>query len=502
MRRILPLLLTLACTGEATDDTGTPDDTGASDTDLDTDTDDGSETDTDVEDTDCDRVPWYPDADADGYGDDASVVEACDPPEADWIGQGGDCDDTRADAYPGAPETCLDADLDCDGEAGCALGPEDLWSFDSERTQAVVPAVDEDGDGWVELVVLDRWDTTAGEDTGTVVVLESPWHEGLADRPAVAGRTLTTGVAEVDRLSDVFFEPETGPAGADLVWVVRQTLRGNNRTLAGYPLGASPGDDPAATLIVEGRSAPEVLSGDLDDDGTPELLLRDQAVFWSGSAPFAGVASIGDLDRVFEGGDGFGVGGYTELADFDGDGVLDVLLRRAGPDGTCDMDSVVFYGPVSGTRAHSDHDVLIAPDDGVQCVQDHHVGDLDGDGLADVGIVARGDVDGVFLHTDLSTGERHLADDAWASTDLEPRNLAILKRPQGPGVLALEGARLFADLEPGTFTFEDATTTLPGGEFVQPVGDLDGDGVEDLGLRTDRDPDGFTYLFLDGMIDL
>jgi hypothetical protein len=58
---------------------------------------------------------WYPDEDADGYGDaGASPVEGCLPGEA-WIDNADDCDDGIAAVHPGALEICNDLDDDCNG---------------------------------------------------------------------------------------------------------------------------------------------------------------------------------------------------------------------------------------------------------------------------------------------------------------------------------------------------------------------------------------------------
>ena len=72
-------------------------------------------------DQDCDGVvdngvlaTWYADADGDGVGDAATAIEACEAVDGQ-ISTAGDCDDTRADVFPGAPEACDGADNDCDG---------------------------------------------------------------------------------------------------------------------------------------------------------------------------------------------------------------------------------------------------------------------------------------------------------------------------------------------------------------------------------------------------
>ena len=56
---------------------------------------------------------WYPDADGDGFGDDAGAVTSCTAPP-DHVAVGGDCDDGDAAVYPGATEICDGIDNDCD----------------------------------------------------------------------------------------------------------------------------------------------------------------------------------------------------------------------------------------------------------------------------------------------------------------------------------------------------------------------------------------------------
>mgnify|MGYP003887653503 CR=1 FL=1 len=79
---------------------------GPADTDTDTDTD---------TDEPCEEVPWYLDSDGDGWGRDTTSVVSCEPPEAGWVQQPGDCDDRLASIHPNAPEQCNSADDDCNG---------------------------------------------------------------------------------------------------------------------------------------------------------------------------------------------------------------------------------------------------------------------------------------------------------------------------------------------------------------------------------------------------
>jgi len=64
----------------------------------------------------ADGTSWYLDQDGDGHGASDPAIVACEPPEG-YAATGDDCDDTRADVYPGAEETdCTDpTDYNCDG---------------------------------------------------------------------------------------------------------------------------------------------------------------------------------------------------------------------------------------------------------------------------------------------------------------------------------------------------------------------------------------------------
>ena len=57
---------------------------------------------------------FYADTDGDGFGNSASSTEACDAPSG-YVTDSSDCNDSNANAHPGATETCDEVDNDCDG---------------------------------------------------------------------------------------------------------------------------------------------------------------------------------------------------------------------------------------------------------------------------------------------------------------------------------------------------------------------------------------------------
>ncbi len=94
---------------------------------------------------------WYVDGDADGYGDEASALVACDQPGGTST-LTGDCDDTDAAYNPGAlEEDCADPnDYNCDGSVGYADSDGDGYAACEEcddTSAANNPAASETCDG-------------------------------------------------------------------------------------------------------------------------------------------------------------------------------------------------------------------------------------------------------------------------------------------------------------------------------------------------------------------
>ena len=88
-----------------------------------------------IDDDPVDGDVWYADADADGYGDPAATVRACEQPEG-YLADASDCNDTDATVNPAGIEVCNAVDDDCDG------------TVDEEAMDPLVWYADTDSDGY------------------------------------------------------------------------------------------------------------------------------------------------------------------------------------------------------------------------------------------------------------------------------------------------------------------------------------------------------------------
>jgi len=93
------------------------------------------------ESTAVDAPSWYDDADDDGYGDPTTPQVSCDPPSAESVSNGDDCDDANDSINPGKTELCdpSDIDEDCNGLAD---------DYDREPEGTTEVWLDSDGDGY------------------------------------------------------------------------------------------------------------------------------------------------------------------------------------------------------------------------------------------------------------------------------------------------------------------------------------------------------------------
>ena len=226
-------------------------------------------------------IPWYIDADGDGYGDPASVVGACHAP-AGTIATGGDCDDQNFTVHPGAMEVCDSHDNDCDG-----VLDDGMWSWRliaGELTSAYV-ALDAAGDVLVAGGLGGPTDfgggllTPAGFSDVVVVKLDPAGHHlwskrfgDAADQRATqvlvdaAGAVIVTGIFQ--GTIDFGGGPLSSP-GTDTVFLAKLDASGQHvfsRKL-GVPSDSNLDNvalDGAGNVIVTGAFA-----GSLDLGGGP-----------------------------------------------------------------------------------------------------------------------------------------------------------------------------------------------------------------------------------------
>ncbi|MCP4807348.1 MAG: hypothetical protein GY913_32480 [Proteobacteria bacterium] len=117
------------------------------------------------EDDAVDATTWNRDADQDGFGDATTTHTSCDAPDG-YIANDDDCDDTDDDVRPGADEYCNDEDDDCDGTID-----------EDDAVDASTWYLDSDGDGYGN----GAYDTTACDEPSGYTADATDCQDGDAD---------------------------------------------------------------------------------------------------------------------------------------------------------------------------------------------------------------------------------------------------------------------------------------------------------------------------------
>ncbi len=551
---------------------------------------------------------WFRDADGDGYGTANDTVRACSAPEG-YLNAAGDCDDTDAEVSPEGSEVCDDAnrDEDCDGasddndedatgqttwyadpdgdgygsplytlsrcdqpasytdnaddclegDAGTHPGAEEIWYDGIDQDCDDASDWDADGDGW---------DLGEGEDCDDVEAAINPDAEercgdgvdqdcngteiGCSSSLSIA-RAVLFGAAAGDRAGQAIAPTgDLNGDGAIDLWVGADLADGTKGAdqgsiyLATSPwggernLGVSPWIWQGAAA---GETAGHTIAGDFDadGDGRPDLLI---------GAPYAGSAAraggvylllgpasggeLADADGFWEGGESAMAGEAVAVAgDVDGDGLDDLLVGGPWDDTIDSQAGVVFLlrGPATAGGQLEDASAVLwaeaAGDQAGTAVAGD--GDLDGDGLSDIAIGAWWADPGarqaglVYIQYGPIEGEQSLAESdhllaGEERSDKAGTSLAFVGDLDGDGLddllIGASGIDEVGDASGGAYVIHGpASATSVGadeavllGEFedglagwsVGAAGDVDGDGTPDLLVGAPGAEGGAAYLVL------
>jgi len=289
---------------------------------------------------------WAFDGDADGFGGGEERIGGCDaPPEPGWVQTLGDCDDTDAAVFPGAPEQCNGEDDDCDGV------------FDEDVTGVFY--ADQDGDGFGD----PARSTTTCDPSGAFVDNDgdcAPEDPGIFP----GAEELCDGI---DEDCDGLIDDE--PVDGIDTW---EDLDGDGYG-AGEPTRRCPTADTGQAWVGDdcddndpdiNPGALEVCDGGLDDDcdgliddEDPDLSAEDTPIWWldadgdgegdPASAVAACVAPAGYVDNDDDCDDG-------SADDLDTDGLQDCADPDIDGDGlrnewdAAPADPTVVRGPTAG----------------------------------------------------------------------------------------------------------------------------------------------------------
>lgn len=297
------------------------------------------------------------------------------------------------DPQPGDHASGVDHDLELMGEVDSWAGWGLQWVGD----------VDLDGDS--DLMVGAPWDSTNGSQAGVAYLVLMPRTgdlELLASADAAlfgvdagghaGGRISPADDADGDGRPDLWIGAFEENSSSGVLYLVSGTVRGSTNlpdvALAAIG-GEMPGDRVGTTVVP---------AGDLDGDGTPDLVVgasgsdrngADAGAAFVFTEPVAGIVQLADSDAVILGDVAGDLAGsfVALLGDLDGDGLVDLGIHAEG-----DSEGAPFSGavsiaspPTSGDVALNDITTLKVLGEGENDAAGSHLAtcDVDGDTYTD-----------------------------------------------------------------------------------------------------------------------
>ncbi len=499
------------------------------------------------EDTASDAATWYLDADSDGYGVTSSTTVACTQPSG-YAAESTDCDDSSTDISPDALETCANSiDDDCDGVTDeCALAGT-LSASDAGAVFAAGAAydflgvsslvVDIDADGYSDVLLGANYADDDASNGGAMYMWQGPVSgsvgAGAADVSYGAGNSTArfgeTMAALDDEDGDGYLDLLIGAPGYDgsyenggAIWLSQGPISGSGDLSGDSPLIAgTAGEDQFGVALA---------SGDLDDDGTMDLLVGASGTSYGSVFLFVGpvtsstTTSAADAEYTGSSSDS-SAGGAVAVADFDGDGADDLIY--GGADDAADKGSgsaagsgFVEYGPITssgGTASYALYGAASGDGAGTSVAG----GDLDGDGYDDMVVGATGasssagavyvvlgpltantDLSAAYLSfTGVASGDQAGVALALGDSDGDGSTDLVMGADYNDTAVSNGGAAylFYGPFTSGTASLSTADAEIGGGNSnaragtSMAFGDVDADGYDDLLMGASRQTVTYSY---------